>query len=161
MNIRPIGFVDRSMLEAGFFWKFKSRLIRLNEYVSVISLRDAGEDAPIVTEWKAADGILKRLKGAMAPMFGGTPGDIVHARIEVLSPGGFLPWRADEMDDTEDLYRLHLCITPSECSLEYSGAEVRAIPSGELCYVNNRVLHSSVNHGTHVRVHLIIDGRVS
>lgn len=157
MNIRPVAFVDRSMLAAGLFWKFQKRFIAIGNKIKAIQLREEGSDLEIVEEWKAAKAILRRLDQAIAPLCQGRPGRIVNARIERLDPGGVIPWTTEDEELPSIRIRLRLGVTSAPGGLVFSGIDSRMIPENELCFVNHRVLNSAINVGDFPMIHLVMD----
>lgn len=180
MHIRPLGFLDASVMTANLLLRYKQHFAddtrrqtapgSAHHDTEMILLRgprmpaadnwqaDVEQvDQPLLGEWKSAQALLVRLKNLL--LQDGRPAVLGKAMIVKLKAGGHVDWHRDEGAYAEAHDRVHLCLVPSPGAWLYCGGEGANLPVGQLTFVNVRTLHSAVNFGTVARIHLIADIR--
>jgi len=182
MNVRPICFLDGSVVSARALTTYRDRwkdqTFRQatpgspHHDTEAILLRGPAEpaaanwledieqgDYPILDQFKSARSLLLRIRGALAPFTENRTPELGKAMLVSLRPGGVVDWHTDEGPYAEMHDRFHMCLVPSSGALCIYGAEPVNMAVGMLNWVNNRVPHSAINLGTNNRIHLICDIR--
>lgn len=180
MNLRPLGFLDASVMTANLLLRYQRHYAddtrrqmapgSAHHDTEMILLRGPREpepanwqqdvphvDQPLLGDWKSAKALLVRLKNLLVQ--DGRPAVLGKAMIVRLKPGGVVDWHRDEGAYAEAHLRVHLCLVPSPGALLYCGGEAANLPVGQLTLVNVQALHSAINLGSVARTHLIVDLR--
>lgn len=146
-NIKAIGFLDTLSLTANLRLRYWEQLEG-----GRIDLRTAGADHPILETWASARSILVRIKNESAPFFQDVPGDIMDAYIERLEPDTGNAW--DKSDG--ELLRIQVTLAPSPAAVVYCGAEAAILPVGQVTYINDREMTSTINRGPCAQISLVV-----
>lgn len=162
--IVPFAFLDTSPIVATLMLKHRDTLAADGSLI----LRDAlsGDpgadvehgDTELLNEWKAARGLLIRLRNLIGAKTGAQPA-FGKAAIFLLGPGTWLDWSIDTGPYAEAHMRLHVTLIPSDGHRLFSGDATISPAVGHVLVVDHRRPHSEVNLGSCPWVQLVVDVR--
>ena len=84
-------------------------------------------------------------------------GFVVRLILAKLVAGGRIPKHTDAGYSLLNCHRVHLPIVTNDDVVFHVGGEEINMQVGELWEINNSTVHAVENHGTHDRIHLIVD----
>lgn len=165
-NLATLGFVDTFALTGSL--RSRLGLFPKEGPARVVTVRGPRrgselEDEDFVnhreTIWPDLNNLIVRARHAAEARIG--PLDLGLVSLEMLDPGGIIPWQNDapSLPYAERWTRTHLALRTNPLTRFYCGPETMHMEIGFINSINMLAPTSAANFGEHPRIHLIVDFR--